>query len=109
MNILAYYQLDYQGITQLTGKLDLLEPKPTTIINKTIVPEQFKADVNALSEYSELSLTPGMTIKLSLQEALNVMPRRRARIDSYKSLIDFLHNEMEVTLVLTSRKTKRNG
>lgn len=108
MNILAYYQLDYQGIDRMTGTLDLLEPKPTTIINKTIVPEQFKDDVAALCEYSGLNeLTSGMKIRMSLKEALNVMPRKRARMDSYKSLIGFLSDEMDVSLIIHSQKSKK--
>ena len=108
MTILSYYQLDYQGIDRMTGTLDLLEPKPTTIINKTIVPEQFKDDVVALCEYSGLSeLSPGTRIKLSLQEALGILPRERRRIDSYKSLVRFLQDEMDVTLIIHSQKSKK--
>ena len=109
MTILSYYQLDYQGIDQVTGTLDLLEPKPITIINKTIVPDQFKDDVAALSEYSGLpELTAGMTIKMSLQEALDVLPRKRKRVDSYKPLIQFLKDEVGVNLNITSQKTKKH-
>lgn len=106
MNVLSYYQLDYQGADQLTGKLDFLVPKPTTIVNKTIVPEQFKEDVISLCEYSGISeLTPGMTITMSLREALNVMPRKRARLDSYRQLISFLNEEMAITLIINSQKS----
>lgn len=110
MTILSYYQLDYQGIDQMTGTLDLLESKPTTIVNKTIVPAQFKDDVDALCKYSSLpELTTGMQISMSLKEALNVMPRKRARLDSYKPLIQFLKDEMGVTLLIKSQKTKHYG
>lgn len=110
MTILSYYQLDYQGIDRMTGTLDLLEPKPTTLVSKTIVPEQFKDDVAALSEYSDLpELTAGMTIKMSLQEALGVLPRKRKRVDSYKLLIQFLKDEMGVKLLIISQKSKQNG
>ena len=108
MTILSYYQLDYQGIDRMTGTLDLLEPKPITIVNKTIVPEQFKDDVAALCEYSGLTeLTRGMTIRMTLHEALSVMPRNRKRVDSYKPLVKFLKDEMGVTLIINSQKTKQ--
>lgn len=110
MTILSYYQLDYQGIDQVTGTLDLLEPKPITIINKTIVPDQFKDDVAALSEYTGIpELTVGMTIKMSLQEALRVLPRKRKRVDSYNPLVKFLKDEMGVTLLIKSQKSKQYG
>ena len=110
MNILSYYQLDYQGIDRMTGMLGLLEPKPTTIINKTIVPEQFKDDVAALCKYSGLpELTSRMTIKMTLQEALVVLPRKRKRVDSYNPLVKFLKDEMDVTLVIISQKSKQYG
>ena len=107
MNILSYYQLDYQGIDRMTGTLDLLEPKPTALVSKTIIPDQFKDDMAALSEYSGLpELTAGMTIKMSLQEALRVIPRKRKRVDSYKALVSFLKEEMGITLIINSQKNK---
>ena len=107
MTILSYYQLDYQGIDRMTGTLDLLEPKPTTLVSKTIIPDQFKDDMAALSEYSGLpELTAGMTIKMSLQEALGVIPRKRKRVDSYSPLVSFLKEEMGITLIINSQKTK---
>lgn len=110
MTILSYYQLDYQGVNQLTGTLDLLEPKPTTIVSKTIIPGRFKSDVEALCEYTGLQeLTPGLTIRMSLKEALQVMARKRRRVDAFKSLVDYLQDEMDVTLIINSQKTKRNG
>lgn len=68
---------------------------------KVIIPDQFKDDIAALSEYSGLpELTAGMTIKMSLQEALGVLPRKRKRVDSYKQLIRFLKEEMGITLII---------
>lgn len=109
MNILAYYQLDYQGVNQLTGMLDLLEPKPTTIVTKTIIPERFRSDVEALCEYTGLQeLASGMTIRISLREALQLMPRKRRRVNAYKSLVDYLCEEMGVSMIINSQKTKRH-
>ena len=76
---------------------------------KVIIPEQFKEDVTALTEYSGLTeLTPGITIKMSLQEALDVLPRKRKRVDSYKPLIQFLKDEVGVNLNINSKKTKKH-
>lgn len=76
---------------------------------KVIVPEQFKDNVAALCEYSGLpELTAGMTIKMSLQEALGVIPRKRKRVDSYKPLVSFLKEEMGITLIINSQKTKKH-
>lgn len=75
---------------------------------KVIIPKQFIDDVKALCGYSRYAeLAPGMTIKMSLKEALNVMPRKRARLDSYKSLIGFLSDEMDVSLIIHSQKSKK--
>lgn len=107
MNILSYYQLDYQGVNELTGESGPLAPKPEKMLNKTIIPRQFEADVKALCEYAGITeLTPGMAIKMTLREALSVIPRKRARLDSYKALIGFLANEIDVTLFIYSQKSK---
>ncbi|MBD5427050.1 MAG: hypothetical protein HDR38_05815 [Treponema sp.] len=77
---------------------------------KVIVPDQFKDDLSTLCDYSGITeLNSGMTIKMSLQEALGVMPRKRKRVDSYKPLIQFLNDEMDVTLIINSQKTKQYG
>lgn len=77
---------------------------------KVIIPDQFKDDVTALTEYSGLTeLTPGITIKMSLQEAFGVLLRKRKRVDSYKPLIQFLKDEVGVTLIIFSQKSKHYG
>ena len=43
---------------------------------------------------------------MTLQEILEIIPKTRKRKDSYRTLADFLKNEMNVTLELTSRKNK---
>lgn len=76
-------------------------------IVKVIIPKEFKNDVRALCDLAGVDeLTPGTTIRMTLQEILGVIPRARKRKDSYKTLADFLKNEMNVTLELTSRKNK---
>lgn len=76
-------------------------------IVKVIIPSQFKNDVKALCDYAGLEgLAPGMTIRMSLQEILEIIPKDRKRKDSYNMLAAFLKDEMNITLELTSRKDK---
>lgn len=76
-------------------------------IVKVIIPKVFKNDVQALCDLAGVDeLIPGTTIRMTLQEILEVIPKTRKRKDSYKTLAYFLKNEMNVTLELTSRKSK---
>lgn len=76
-------------------------------IVKVIIPKQFENDVRALCDHAGVDeLTPGTTIRMTLQEILEIIPKERKRKDSYKILADFLKNEMNITLELTSRKNK---
>ena len=76
-------------------------------IVKVIIPKQFEDDVRALCNHAGVEELPtGTTIRMTLQEILEVIPKTRKRKDSYKVLADFLKNEMNVTLELTSRKNK---
>lgn len=76
-------------------------------IVKIIVPKQFKDDVRALCNHAEVEqFTPGTVIRMSLQEILEIIPKTRKRMDSYRPLIAFLKEEMNVTLELSSRKNK---
>lgn len=51
-------------------------------------------------------LTSGRTLTVRLQELLRLLPRKRPRIDSYRSLVKQLYNEHGVNLIIKSRKTK---
>lgn len=78
--------------------------------SKTIIPAMYAEDVKALCDYAGLSeLTQGTILRMSLQKILSIIPKSRPRISSYKMLIAFLADDMGVTLILTSRKTKFNG
>ena len=70
------------------------------------VPEKYKKDVEALqSKYGDAFKT-GFCINLTLQEALSIMHRERRRIDSYSGLVSYLKKEWNITLTITSQKTK---
>ena len=102
-------QADYEVVEAWRG-LDGASGKGNHLMIKVIVPEQFKDDVTALCEYSGFTeLRAGMTISMSLQEALDVLPRKRRRLDSYKQLIQFLKDEMGVSLIISSKKVKNYG
>lgn len=76
-------------------------------IVKVIIPKQFKDDVKALCNYAGVEgLTPGTVIRMTLQEILEIIPKTRKRLDSYRQLAAFLKDEMNVTLELSSRKNK---
>lgn len=109
MNILAYYQLDYQGIDQVTGVMSSLESKnqPQPITCKSVIAPKYDADVKAILDHAGLiALTYGMKLTVTLQELLTIAPRTRKRIDSYASLVRYLREQHGVELIITSNKTK---
>ena len=70
------------------------------------ISEKYQRDIEALqSKYGDAFKT-GFCINLTLQEALSIMPRERRRIDSYRGLQSYLMKEWDITLTITSRKTK---
>ena len=78
--------------------------------NKTItkpVPEKYQRDIEALRQKYGDAFKTGLCINLTLQEALSIMPRvKRRRIDSYRGLQSYLMKEWDITLTITSQKTK---
>lgn len=67
---------------------------------------RFKADIQAIEK--ELgALMKGKEYKLTLTRALEIMPRDRKRVDAYDTLVKYL-SERGVTLIVESRKTKKN-
>ena len=106
---MSIFQSDYEGGLTRLGNDGHHDSQNRQVI-KTIVPKQYDEDVGALCTYAGVAeLTPGLTIRMTLQEILTVVPKSRRRLDSYSSLVKFLQDEMAVTLILTSNKTKSNG
>lgn len=69
--------------------------------------EKYQKDIVALEErYGKLSTLTGLSINLTLKEALSLMPRSRKRIDAYAGLMSYLKKEYGITLTITSQKTK---
>ena len=52
-------------------------------------------------------LDNGRCINITLQDLLQIIPRKRRRIDAYRGLVSKL-NKMGVTLTINSQKSKRN-
>lgn len=103
------FQGDYEGVGSWGGP-DSANHEENCLVRKVIIPDKFSSDVKALCEYAGIeTMTPGMHIKMSLQEALTIIPKKRRRTESYKPLISFLNDEMGITLELTTLKSKNHG
>ena len=105
LNNLFSSEVKYQENRQDSVSPDVIESKRNTVI----VPEKFKADVEALEKYIGHSLETGLCIKVDLAELLTVIPRERKRADAYNTLRRFLKNEFDVELIINSRKGNENG
>lgn len=106
-----------QFITRLLGmerfsvsnRLENAEPSVSVKkdSNKPI-PEKYKKDIAILEEkYGDLSSLAGLSISLTLKEALEIMPRERRRVDAYEGLKNYLKREYGIELIIKSRKTKQ--
>lgn len=72
-----------------------------------IVPEKFREDIKALTEYiGEERFKHGISIEVTLAELLDVIPRKRRRRDAYTTLIKYLRDECQITLTLTTSKSR---
>lgn len=61
-------------------------------------------DVDVLQQtYGELR--PGMVITIELEKAVKLLGRSRVRVDAFSRLKKVLHEQYEVELIITSRKT----
>ena len=54
-------------------------------------------------------LASGKRIELTLQQALQEFPRKRQRTDAYNGLIKRVKAEYDTDLIITSRKSSKNG
>lgn len=70
------------------------------------IPEKYQRDIEALRQKYGDAFKTGLCINLTLQEALSIMHRERRRIDSYSGLVSYLKKEWNITLKITSQKTK---
>lgn len=100
------FQADYESVQAWRGSNDGANVEEN---HRVIIPKEFEGEVKALCDYAGIKeLNRGMAIRMTLQEILAIIPKTRRRIESYKTLIKFLNDEMGVALELTSRKTKNH-
>ena len=67
--------------------------------------DPYADDIHRLEAALEHPLEKGACINFKLQDLLQIIPRKRRRIDAYRGLVGRL-NKMGVTLTITSNKTK---
>lgn len=82
---------------------DVNEEKTATEIK---IPKKYQDDIEALRDMYGENFKTGLYINITLQEALKIMPKERARKDAYQGLTNFLKGKMGITLNITSQKTK---
>ena len=70
------------------------------------IPEKYQRDIEALRNKYGDAFKTGLCINLTLQEALSIIHRERKRIDAYSGLVSYLKKEWNITLTITSQKTK---
>jgi len=89
-------RLENSAVPSVTVKKDSTKP----------IPEKYQRDIEALRQKYGDAFKTGLCINLTLQEALSIMHRERRRIDSYSGLVSYLKKEWNITLTITSQKTK---
>lgn len=82
---------------------DVNEEKTVTEIK---IPKKYQDDIKALRDMYGENFKTGLCINITLKEALEIMPKERARVDAYTGLISFLKGKMGITLNIKSQKTK---
>ena len=99
------------GMEQFSVPNRLEKVVPSVIAKKDStepIPEKYKKDIAALQEkYGNLSSLAGLSISLTLKEALEIMPRNRRRVDAYDGLKSYLKKQYGITLTIKSQKTKQ--
>lgn len=66
--------------------------------------EKYKTEIQALTDYFG-ELKNGVC-EIELSQLLQIIPKDRRRIDAYRGLTSYLHEQYGVTLIIKSRKTK---
>ena len=100
MNIFFDGTLEESSERQVRETTPDVTEKSSTIAKP--IPEKYKKDVEALRKRYGENFKTGLCIDLTLKEALEIIPRERARADAYTGLISFLG----ITLNIKSQKTK---
>lgn len=85
---------------------DVIEEKTAEIQEEIKIPKKYQNDIEALREMYGENFKTGLCINLTLKQALEIMPRERARVDAFRGLISFLKGKMGITLNIKSQKSK---
>lgn len=89
----------------LQGREASAKPDDKQITITHIVPEKFRVDVKALTNYvGEVGFKSGLSIEVSLNELLSVVPRQRKRTDAYDTLVKYLKDELNITLTIKNNR-----
>ena len=71
----------------------------------SITSEKFREDVEALVKYiGEEYFLSGLSIEVTLDELLAVVPRKRRRTEAYNALVKYLREERNILLTIKSRR-----
>ncbi|HJH69556.1 MAG TPA: hypothetical protein OIM39_00400 [Bacteroidaceae bacterium] len=85
---------------------DVIEKKAAEVKEEIKIPKKYREDIDTLREMYGENFKTGLSINLTLKEALKIIPRERLRVDAYSGLISFLKAKLGITLNITSQKTK---
>ena len=100
-------------ITLLNGDREVTSNRQSTAATDVIdgssdkevkIPQKFKADVETLMAQYPSAFENKHGIVMTLKEAVEIIPRERARTDSYKALQEWLLANTGVKLSVRSRK-----
>lgn len=65
---------------------------------------KFDDDVTALRNFvGDSEFQSGLSIEITLQELLNIVPRQRRRTDAYNTLVKHLKDNYKITLKITKK------
>ena len=70
------------------------------------IPVKFRNDIETLQEYYAQDFREGLEVRLTLKEALVLLPRDRKRTDAYTSLASWMKANLGRILTIRSQKTK---
>ena len=70
------------------------------------IPVKFRNDIETLQEYYAQDFREGLEVRLTLKEALVLLPRDRKRTDAYTSLASWMKANLGIILTIISQKTK---
>ena len=97
----------YGDVRHIPQQLNLEETTPQIISETTIIPPQYRDDVENLKSYvGEDNWKAGLEITITLQELLTICPRQRKRSDSFRKLIAYLDEELKIKITI-KKKEKR--